>query len=88
MFIPVGNKQFRTNHLKHHNVTCSYCGEKKKNINLHYKRYHPETIKHFIDCLKKGKMADLYGAAFFETDDESMHEGHKVGGCYECKDGL
>ena len=62
---PVRNKKFRTGRRGWHNATCPYCGEKKKNINLHYRKYHPETIEKLT-----GEFGELYGVRFIMTSEE------------------
>ena len=59
---PVGNRQFRTNPHRHHYQVCPYCSAKKKNIRLHYKLYHPETIEKLT-----GEVGELYGVRFFTS---------------------
>ena len=59
---PVINKSFRTNPKKRHNAICPYCGSKNKNINLHYRKYHPETIEKLTD-----EFGEIYGIRFITT---------------------
>ncbi len=44
-----------------------------------------------LACREIWRLCDLLKDEFEEKpleDEEGMHDGHKVGGCYVCKDGL
>ena len=59
---PMGNTHFKTNSRKHHNLVCPYCEKMRKNIMLHYNRYHPETLPKIT-----GEVGQIYGFSIIET---------------------
>lgn len=63
---PVGNRQFRTNPRRHHFQTCPYCKDRLKNIRLHYKKYHPETIAKLT-----GEVGQLHGVRFIISSNQN-----------------
>lgn len=62
---PVSNKKFMSGRRGKHNATCPYCGAKKKNIWLHYRTYHPETLPELV-----GDFGEISGVRFIETSRE------------------
>jgi len=64
---PVGNREIRTKPRRHHNVLCPFCLEKKKNINLHYRLYHPEENVKDQRAVMSGEIGVIYGVKFCVT---------------------
>jgi len=59
---PIANKRIRTKPRRHHTVVCPYCESKSRNINFHYRKYHPETIEKLT-----GDFGQITGIRFFTS---------------------
>lgn len=74
--IPIGNVPFLTTKRKYrrrHFQTCPECGEKKKNIRMHYQKYHKKFwYCTFIKPLKKAQIGQLYGVRFVTTSNAPL----------------
>jgi len=67
-WIPVWNvhRKFKS-HTRHYYATCPECGKKKKNIRLHYKKYHPRFWDKYFNKIHSGEIGELYGFRIVET---------------------
>jgi len=67
-WIPISNRKYRNGKRGRHTATCPHCGEKKKNIHLHYRKYHAAWFKKFfIDPLEKGEVGMISQVRFFQS---------------------
>ncbi len=66
-WIPIKNRRFKTNTRRHHFAICPYCGKSKKNINLHYRSYHPEILAERLKREFSGEIGSIYGVRFITT---------------------
>ena len=69
---PISNNQRKfKGHTRHFNQVCPYCSSKTKQINLHYKTYHPKELKEYENVLSrlfaKGEFGSVNGVRFIKT---------------------
>lgn len=68
------NRRFATGKTnRHHYAICPYCGDHKKNIQLHYQKYHPENIEEY-----RGEVGEMFGMRVFISSNTTRTKRERV----------